>query len=62
MIYGRPRSASVVAIRATGLSILSRAAFEDLVESHLEFYKSLMTLIAVRNGFSAGRRHFLAAA
>lgn len=60
MIGGRPRSASVVAIRATGLSFLSRAAFEDFAKRHPEFYKSLMTLIAVRNAFSASRRHFLA--
>jgi len=48
MIDGRPRSASVVAVRATRLSFLSRAAFENFAAQHPEIYKSLLTLIAAR--------------
>ncbi|MGB6174616.1 MAG: Crp/Fnr family transcriptional regulator [Xanthobacteraceae bacterium] len=48
MIDGRPRSASVVAVRAAKLSFLSRAAFEDFATKHSEVYKSLVTLIAAR--------------
>ena len=48
MIDGRPRSASVVAVRAAKLSFLSRAAFEDFATKHPEVYKSLVTLIAGR--------------
>jgi CRP/FNR family transcriptional regulator, cyclic AMP receptor protein len=48
IIDGLPRSASVVAVRAAALSFLSRAAFEDFAAKHLEIYKSLVTLIAMR--------------
>jgi len=48
MIDGRPRSASVVAVRAAKLSFLGRAAFEDFATKHPEVYKSLVTLIAAR--------------
>ena len=48
MIDGRPRSASVVAVRDTKLSFLSRVAFEDFATKHPEVYKSLVTLIAAR--------------
>ncbi len=48
MIDGRLRSASVVAVRATKLSFLSRAAFEDFATKHPEVYKSLVMLIADR--------------
>jgi CRP/FNR family transcriptional regulator, cyclic AMP receptor protein len=48
MIDGRPRSASVVAVRAAKLSFLSRVSFEDFAKKHPEVYKSLMTLIAAR--------------
>src|SRR5271169_223006 len=48
MIDGRPRSASVVALRAAKLSFLSRAAFEDFAKKHPEVYKSLVTLLATR--------------
>ena len=48
MIDGRPRSASVVAVRAAALSFLSRAAFESFATQHPEIYKSLVTLIAAR--------------
>jgi len=45
---GRPRSASVVAVRAAKLSFLSRAAFEDFAMKHPEVYKFLVTMIAAR--------------
>lgn len=48
MLDGRPRSASVVAVRATKLRFLGRAAFDDFAEKHPEVYKSLVRLIAAR--------------
>ncbi len=48
IIDGLPRSASVVAVRGSKLSFLSRAAFEDFASKHPEIYKSLVTLIAAR--------------
>jgi CRP/FNR family cyclic AMP-dependent transcriptional regulator len=48
MIDGRPRSASVVTVRAAKLSFLSRAAFDDFANKHPEIYKSLVTLLASR--------------
>jgi CRP-like cAMP-binding protein len=48
IIDGLPRSASVVAVRDTGLSFLSRAAFEEFAKKHPEVYKSLVTLLAAR--------------
>jgi len=48
IIDGLPRSASVVAVRDSALSFLSRAAFEDFAGKHPELYKSLVTLIAAR--------------
>ena len=48
IIDGLPRSASVVAVRSSALSFLSRAAFEDFATKHPEIYKSLVTLIAGR--------------
>jgi CRP/FNR family transcriptional regulator, cyclic AMP receptor protein len=48
IIDGLPRSASVVAVRAAGLSFLSRAAFEDFAQKHPEIYKTLVTLLATR--------------
>jgi CRP/FNR family transcriptional regulator, cyclic AMP receptor protein len=48
IIDGLPRSASVVAVRASKLSFLSRAAFEEFANKHPEIYKSLVTLIAAR--------------
>ena len=48
VIDGRPRSASVVAVRDTQLSFLSRAAFEDFAAKHPEVYKTLVTLLASR--------------
>jgi CRP/FNR family transcriptional regulator, cyclic AMP receptor protein len=48
IIDGLPRSASVVAVRPTSLSFLSRAAFEEFARKHPEIYKSLVTLLAAR--------------
>jgi CRP-like cAMP-binding protein len=48
IIDGLPRSATVVAIRDTALSFLSRASFEDFTHKHPEVYKSLVTLLATR--------------
>ncbi|MFY9893326.1 MAG: Crp/Fnr family transcriptional regulator [Xanthobacteraceae bacterium] len=48
MIDGRPRSASVVAVRAAALSFLSRAAFEAFTRKHPDVYKTLVTLLATR--------------
>ncbi len=48
IIDGLPRSASVVAVRDSALSFLSRAAFEDFASRHLELYKALVTLLAAR--------------
>jgi CRP/FNR family transcriptional regulator, cyclic AMP receptor protein len=48
IIDGLPRSASVVAVRASSLSFLSRAAFEVFAKKNPEVYKSLVTLIAAR--------------
>jgi len=48
IIDGRPRSASVVAVRDSSLSFLSRAAFEEFAKQHPEVYKSLVTLLATR--------------
>jgi len=48
IIDGLPRSASVVAVRPTSLSFLSRAAFEEFAKSDPEIYKSLVTLLAAR--------------
>ena len=48
IIDGLPRSASVMAVRESALSFLSRAAFEDFASEHPEVYKSLLTMIAAR--------------
>ena len=48
MIDGRPRSASVVAVRDSALSFLSRAAFEAFVRKHPEVYKTLVVVLAAR--------------
>jgi len=48
IIDGLPRSASVVAVRPSSLSFLSRAAFEQFANKHPEIYKSLVTLLAAR--------------
>ena len=48
ILDGLPRSASVVAVRDTVLSRLSRAAFDAFAEEHPELYKSLITLLTQR--------------
>ena len=48
ILDGLPRSASVVAVRDSKLSFLSRAAFEEFAQKHPEIYKSLVTMIATR--------------
>ncbi|MFZ0609654.1 MAG: Crp/Fnr family transcriptional regulator [Xanthobacteraceae bacterium] len=48
IIDSLPRSASVVAVRPSALSFLSRAAFDDFANRHPEIYKALVTLIAGR--------------
>ena len=48
IIDGRPRSASVVAVRQAALKFLSRAAFEEFTRSYPEVYKYLVKLLASR--------------
>lgn len=48
IIDGLPRSATVVAVRPTSLSFLSRSAFDEFAKEHPEVYKSLVTLLAAR--------------
>jgi CRP/FNR family transcriptional regulator, cyclic AMP receptor protein len=48
IIDGRPRSASVVAVRETTLKFLSRAAFEGFAREHPEVYQSLVKVLATR--------------
>jgi CRP/FNR family transcriptional regulator, cyclic AMP receptor protein len=48
IIDGLPRSASVVAVRPTSLSFLSRAAFEQFAKKRPEVYKLLATVLASR--------------
>jgi CRP/FNR family cyclic AMP-dependent transcriptional regulator len=48
MIDGRPRSASVSALRDCKMSFVSRAAFEAFVAKQPEIYKYLLALLAER--------------
>ena len=48
IIDGLPRSATVVAVRASEVSFLSRADFEAFAGQHPEVYKSLVKLLAQR--------------
>ena len=48
IIDGRPRSASVVAVRDSALSFLSRTAFEAFAEKHPQICRVLLTLLATR--------------
>jgi CRP/FNR family transcriptional regulator, cyclic AMP receptor protein len=48
IIDGLPRSASVVAVRNSALSFISRAAFEAFADKHPEVYSLLVRLIATR--------------
>ena len=49
IIDGRPRSASVAAVRHAALKFLSRAAFEEFTKKYPDVYKYLMKLLASRN-------------
>jgi len=48
LIDGRPRSASVVAVRQAALKFLSRASFEEFTNQYPDVYKYLMKLLASR--------------
>jgi CRP-like cAMP-binding protein len=48
MLDGLPRFASVLAVRPTALSFLSRAAFKTFAEEHPELYQYLATLVSAR--------------
>jgi CRP/FNR family transcriptional regulator, cyclic AMP receptor protein len=48
MIDGRPRSASVSALRDCKLSFVSRGSFESVAEKNPEIYKHLLSLLAAR--------------
>jgi CRP-like cAMP-binding protein len=48
MIDGRPRSASVSALRDCRLSFVSRAAFEAIATKNPDIYKHLLSLLAAR--------------
>ena len=48
MIDGRPRSASVSALRDCKLSFVSRAVFEAVATKNPEIYKHLLNMIAAR--------------
>src|SRR5262249_8595042 len=48
MLDGRPRSASVFAVRDCELSFISRAAFEERTTRHPEIYQDLIKVLAIR--------------
>src|SRR5262249_9805912 len=48
IIDGLPRSASVVAVRDSELSFISRAAFDQCADKHPDVYKSLVNVLASR--------------
>jgi CRP/FNR family transcriptional regulator, cyclic AMP receptor protein len=48
MIDGRPRSASVSALRDCKLSFVSRAVFESVAAKNPEIYKHLLSMLATR--------------
>jgi CRP-like cAMP-binding protein len=48
MIDGRPRSASVSALRDCKLSFVSRSAFETVAEKNPEIYRHLLNMLAAR--------------
>lgn len=47
-IDGRPRSASVAAVRDSALTFVSRAAFQAFAGGHPDVYQHLVTLLAAR--------------
>ncbi len=48
IIDGRPRSASVVAVRACGIELSQPPAFDAFAQKHPDVYKSLVTILAMR--------------
>jgi CRP-like cAMP-binding protein len=48
VVDGRPRSASVMAVRQAALKFLSRASFEEFTNKYPDVYKYLMKLLASR--------------
>ena len=48
MVDGRPRSASVTAVRDCKLRFISRASFEAVALKNPEVYKHLLNLVATR--------------
>ena len=48
IVDGRPRSASVVAVREAALKFLSRSTFEEFAGEHSEVYKNLVKVLATR--------------
>jgi CRP/FNR family cyclic AMP-dependent transcriptional regulator len=48
IVDGRPRSASVVAVREAALKFLSRSTFEEFAGEHPEVYKNLVKVLATR--------------
>jgi CRP/FNR family transcriptional regulator len=48
LVDGRPRSASVAAVRDCYLSFISRADFKEYTEQHPEIYKHLVEVLASR--------------
>lgn len=48
VIDGRPRSASVFAVKDCDLSFVSQAAFEDCAREHPEIYRYLVDVLAAR--------------
>jgi CRP/FNR family transcriptional regulator, cyclic AMP receptor protein len=61
-IDGRPRSASVVAVRDAALGFLSRIAFEAFVNEHPQICRALLTLLATRlreTDVTVGAKSFL---
>jgi CRP-like cAMP-binding protein len=48
MIDGRPRSASVVALKDAELTFVSKATFDEFAERHHEVYKYLVNVLAAR--------------
>lgn len=48
VIDGKPRSATVAAVRDSKLSFLSRAAFDAFTSKYPEIYKHFVTLLATR--------------
>ena len=48
MIDGRPRSATVQAVRDCVLTFVSRAAFTDLMNRHPELHRDIVTTLAAR--------------